>query len=69
MVALSQVFIRGLQFLLTLLLMALLGNALDDIFIGSPASVNFAMFVAALCWIVLLYGLVAAFVERWHARK
>lgn len=62
MVALSQVALRGVQFLFTLIITALIGNVIDD-FSGSPASVNFAMFVAALSWIVLLYGLVAAFVE------
>ena len=63
MVSLSQLFLRGLQFFLTLLITALVGNALDDRAGGSPASINFVMFVAVLSWIVLLYGLVAAFIE------
>lgn len=64
MASIAQTILRVVQFILTLLLTALLGNALSDIFKGSPASVNFAMFTAALCWIALLYGLVAAVFER-----
>lgn len=62
MVSVAQIGLRAFEFIFTLLLTALVGNALNDNS-GSPASVNFAMFVAALCWIVVLYGLVAAFVE------
>lgn len=62
MVSIAQIFLRTFQFLFTLLLTALVGNALNDNS-NSPASVNFAMFVAALNWVVLLYGLVAAFIE------
>lgn len=63
MVSIAQACLRAFQFIFTLLLTALVGNVLDNQIGGSPASVNFAMFVAALCWIVVLYGLVAAFVE------
>lgn len=63
MVAIAQIILRAIQFVLTLLITALVGNTLDDQFAGSTASVNFAMFVAALCWVVVLYGLVAAFIE------
>jgi len=63
MVSIAQICLRAFQFVFTLLLTALVGNAIDDQIGGSPASVNFAMFVAALCWIVVLYGLIAAFVE------
>jgi hypothetical protein len=62
MVSVAQICLRAFQFLFTLLLTALIGNVLNDNS-RSPASVNFVMFVAALCWIVLLYGLVAAFFE------
>jgi hypothetical protein len=62
MVAIVQIALRAFQFLFTLLLTALVGNALNDNS-NSPASVNFAMFVAALSWVVVLYGLVAAFIE------
>jgi hypothetical protein len=63
MVSIAQTCLRAFQFIFTLLLTALVGNAIDNQIGGSPASVNFAMFVAALCWIVVLYGLIAAFVE------
>lgn len=62
MVSIAQIGLRAFQFLFTLLLTALVGNVLNDNS-NSPASVNFAMFVAALNWVVLLYGLVAAFIE------
>ena len=62
MVSIAQIGLRAFQFLFTLLLTALVGNVLNDNS-NSPASVNFAMFVAALSWIVLLYGLLAAFIE------
>lgn len=63
MVSIPQIALRAVQFFLVLLITALVGNAIDSMFAGSAASVNFVMFVAALDWIVVLYGLVAAFVE------
>jgi len=65
MVSLLQIVLRTIQFVFNIILMALLGNALNDIFTGSPASINFAMFVAALGWIVIIYGFVAAFIESF----
>lgn len=63
MVSIAQTCLRAFEFVFTLLLTALVGNAIASQIGGSAASVNFAMFVAALCWIVVLYGLVAVFVE------
>jgi len=54
---------RILEFLWTLLITALIGNVIADAFAGNPSSINFAIFVAVFSWLVLLYGLVAAFVE------
>jgi len=63
---LSQVILRSLQFLWTLLITALIGNVIDDAFSGNPSSINYAMFVAVFSWVVLLYGLVAAFMEAFN---
>ncbi|KAK1771218.1 marvel domain-containing protein [Phialemonium atrogriseum] len=58
-----QILIRALQFLWTLLITALIGNVIANNRNGHMASINFAMFVAVLSWLALLYGLVAAFIE------
>jgi hypothetical protein len=63
MVAISQVFLRGSQFLWTLLITALIGNVIAEAFAGNPSSINYAIFVAVFSWLVLLYGFAAAFVE------
>jgi len=55
--------LRLLQFLWTLLITALIGNVIADAFGGNPAAINYAMFVAVFCWLVLLYGLATAFME------
>jgi len=63
MVSLAQITLRTVQFIFNLLVMALVGNAIATIFTGTPASINYAMFVAAFNWIVILYGLAAAFFD------
>jgi len=63
MVSIPQLFLRGSQFLWTLLITALIGNVIADAFAGNPSSINYAMFAAAFSWVVLLYGLAATFVE------
>jgi len=63
MVSLLQITLRTIQFVFNIILMALVGNALASIFTGSPASINYAMFVSAFAWIVILYGFAAAFIE------
>lgn len=57
--------LRILQFLWTLLITALIGNAIasyDGASGQAKSSLNFAIFVAVLSWIALLYGLIAGFV-------
>ena len=63
MASIPQIALRALQFLWTLLILALLGNAIADAFAGNPSGVNFSMFVAALSAAALIYTLAAAFVE------
>jgi hypothetical protein len=58
-----QAILRVIQFILTLLITALIGNVIADAFAGNPSSINYAIFVAVFSWIVLFFGLAAAFVE------
>lgn len=58
----GQVALRGVQFLMTLLITALIGNVIAEAFAGNPSAVNFAIFVAVFSWIVLLFGAAAAFI-------
>jgi hypothetical protein len=59
----AHIALRGFQFLMTLLITALIGNAIAEAFAGNPASINFAIFVAVFSWLVLLFGAVAAFIS------
>jgi len=63
MVSVVQLFLRSSQFLWTLLITALIGNVIADAFAGNPSSINYAIFVAVFSWLVILYGLAAAFME------
>lgn len=58
--------VRGLALLWTLLITALIGNVIasEDHAAGSAkAAINFTMFVAALSWVVCLYGLASSFIS------
>lgn len=59
---LPQLVLRGLQFLFTLLITALVGNVIAEAFAGNASAINYAIFVAVFSWIVLLLGAAAAFV-------
>lgn len=59
---LPQIVVRVLQFLLTLLITALVGNVIAEAFAGNSASINYAIFVAVFSWIALFYGMAAAFI-------
>jgi len=63
MVAWLQVGLRSIQFILTLLITALIGNVIADAFAGNPSSINYAIFVAVFSWLVLIFGIAAAFIE------
>lgn len=63
MVSIVQIILRVSQFVWTLLITSLVGNVIADAFAGNPSSINYAIFVAVFSWIVLLYGMVAAFME------
>ena len=56
--------LRGLALLWTLLITALIGNVIAsnvNARTSAQSAVNFAMFVAALSWVALIYGLAASF--------
>ncbi|KAK3360253.1 marvel domain-containing protein [Lasiosphaeria hispida] len=59
--------LRGSQLLLVLLLTALIGNVIATN-VGAAASataaINFSMFVIVLSWLVAIFGLASAFVDR-----
>jgi len=50
-----NIAMRGLQFLWTLLIMALVGNMIATAFSGNPSSVNYTMFVAVFAMLSLFY--------------
>lgn len=58
----AHVALRGFQFLMTLLITALIGNVIAEAFAGNAATINFAIFVAVFSWVVLLFGGAAAFI-------
>ncbi|RKU44396.1 hypothetical protein DL546_004902 [Coniochaeta pulveracea] len=58
-----QMLLRGLQFIWVLLITALIGNVIALNHSGHMVSINFAMFVAVLSWLAVIYGLVASIVE------
>lgn len=59
-----NIILRATALLWTLLITALIGNVITsnvDATSSAKAAVNFTMFVAALSWVVCLYGIAAAF--------
>ncbi|KAI1389386.1 marvel domain-containing protein [Hypoxylon trugodes] len=54
--------LRILQFLLVLLTTALIGNVIASNISGAESAVNFIMFVCALSWLAVIYGVVSHFV-------
>jgi len=55
--------LRGLQLLWTVLITALVGNAIHDAFSGNPSIVNYTMFVAVFSLLSLIYLFAATFNE------
>ncbi|KAI0108219.1 marvel domain-containing protein [Daldinia grandis] len=54
--------LRIVQFFLVLLTTALVGNVIASNVTGSESAINFVMFVCALSWLAIIYGLVSHFV-------
>jgi hypothetical protein len=63
MVNVPQLALRSWTFLWTLITLALIGNAVSLAFAGNPSSINYAMFTAVFCMLVVLWGFAAVFVE------
>ncbi|PHH69194.1 hypothetical protein CDD82_7944 [Ophiocordyceps australis] len=55
-----NICIRAFALLWTLLITALIGNVIASNRDGSMSAINYAMFVAALSWVVSLYGIGSA---------
>lgn len=55
--------LRGLQFLWTLLVIALVGNMIQEAIAGNPSSINYTMFVAVFSMLSLFYLIAAALRE------
>jgi len=60
---LPQLALRSFEFLMTLLITALVGNVIAEAFAGNPSAINFAMFVAVLSWIGVIYGFAASIID------
>lgn len=63
MVAFVQFGLRSVQIVFSIIILGLVGNAIAVAFAGNPSSVNFAIFVAVLAFLISLFGLAAAVVE------
>ncbi|MCJ1234735.1 hypothetical protein MMC14_002698 [Varicellaria rhodocarpa] len=55
-----QMGLRGMQFLWTLLIMALVGNMIHDATAGNPSIVNYCMFVAVFSMFCLIFLIAVA---------
>lgn len=62
MPSIPQILLRGLQLLCVIILTGLVAGAIDVQHFFND-SVNYAMFTTVFSWIVVIYGLSAAFVE------
>ncbi|KAK2759912.1 hypothetical protein FQN54_002647 [Arachnomyces sp. PD_36] len=60
----ANIIFRGLQFLWTLLVMALVGNMISEAIQGNPATVNYIMFTAAFAMLTLLYLIPATCTDK-----
>ncbi|KAL8668290.1 MAG: hypothetical protein Q9168_007077 [Polycauliona sp. 1 TL-2023] len=58
-----QLGLRGLQFFLTLVILALTGNVIAEAFAGNHSIINYIMFVAVFAMLSLLYLIGAAIIE------
>ncbi|KAI1806021.1 marvel domain-containing protein [Daldinia bambusicola] len=54
--------LRIVEFVLVLLITALVGNVMASNISGSESAINFIMFVCAISWLAILYGLMSHFI-------
>lgn len=57
------------QFLFTLIIMAITGNIIDTAFSGNPSVINYAMFVAVFSMLTLFYAIAICFKEEMTFHK
>ncbi|KAL8829294.1 MAG: hypothetical protein Q9170_006234 [Blastenia crenularia] len=62
---LIQLGLRGFQFFMTLLIMALIGNVIADAFSGNPSIINYVIFVSVFAMLSLFYLIGAAIMESF----
>ncbi|KAL8720287.1 MAG: hypothetical protein Q9225_002825 [Loekoesia sp. 1 TL-2023] len=58
-----QLALRAFQFLMTLLIMALIGNVIADAFAGNPSIINYVIFVSVFAMLSLFYLIAAAIMD------
>jgi len=61
MANLPRVGVLAFAFILTLLVTALIGNAIAISVGGSPSAINYCMFVAVISWLTIFFGLATSF--------
>jgi len=62
---LINLILRALEFLWTLLILALTGNIIADAIAGNPSSINYVIFVAVFSMLCLFYLFLVAFRESF----
>ncbi|KAL8761979.1 MAG: hypothetical protein Q9203_007668 [Teloschistes exilis] len=61
----GQLALRGVQFLMTLFVLALTGNIIHDAFAGNPSIINYVMFVAVFAMLSLIYLIAASVMDAF----
>ncbi|KAJ5924317.1 hypothetical protein N7466_008504 [Penicillium verhagenii] len=60
-----QLGLRAWEFLWTILIMALVGNMINDAIAGNPSSINYTMFLSAFSLFSLFYLIPASYNPDW----
>jgi len=60
-----NLILRGVQFLIVIIIMSLVGNVIAMAFAGNPSLINYDMFVAAFALLSLIYLLLIAWNESF----
>ncbi|CZT41488.1 related to NCE102 Protein involved in non-classical protein export pathway [Rhynchosporium secalis] len=63
MANISQLALRSVQFVFTILTLSLVGNVIDEAFAGNSSKINYAMFVSVIDMAVIIWGFLACFKE------
>lgn len=64
-----QLALRAVQFVFTLIIMAITGNIIDTAFGGNPSVINYTMFVAVFSMLTLFYAIAICFKEEMTFHK